>query len=136
MRFAYLTLDEVHEDLALELAATCGVTLCPLAPKDGPPDGRFDAVLIDWDSWPCQRRQEALTELLSRPTPCPVAVHGYNLEDGQVKSLCHQGVAIYGSLRPEMFRRLRRLVLARRAAEATGGGADDSQVLDRTGGAA
>ena len=44
MRIAYLTTDEVNKHLALRLAAQWEVSVCPLEPRDPPPDGKFDAV--------------------------------------------------------------------------------------------
>jgi hypothetical protein len=55
MRIAYLSTDEVNVHLAEAMAAGCGLTLCPLAPKDPPPDEEFDALLYDWDSWPARQ---------------------------------------------------------------------------------
>ena len=81
MRVAYLTTDEVNEELARQMAQECGLTLCPLAPKDDPPDGAYDAVLYDWDSWPAEGRREALAAMLAGPLPHAVALHGYHLED-------------------------------------------------------
>src|SRR5262249_54152930 len=83
MRVAYLTTDEVNEEQARQMAQECGLTLCPLAPKDDPPDGAYDAVLYDWDSWPAEGRREALAAMLAGPLPHAVALHGYHLEDDQ-----------------------------------------------------
>ena len=65
MRLAYLTTDEVNQDLAIRIAADCGTTLALLSPRDPPPNGRFDAVLYDWDFWPLHLRREVLEELLT-----------------------------------------------------------------------
>jgi hypothetical protein len=106
MRIAYLTTDEVNEALALEMAQACGVALCPLAPRDGPPDAGYDAVLCDWDFWPPERREELLAEQAGPPSR-PLAVHGYNMDEAEEKSLRSRGVAVHRGLRPEMFRLLR-----------------------------
>jgi hypothetical protein len=107
MRVAYLTTDEVNQALALEMALECGVTLFPLVPKDGPPDAGYDAVLCDWDYWPAERRQEFLEGPGGGRPARRVAVHSHNLTDGQLEALRGRGVAVYASLRPEVFHRLR-----------------------------
>jgi hypothetical protein len=118
MRLAYLTTDEVNEDLALEWARRHDITLCPLAPKDGPPDGLFAAVLCDWDSWPA--REETLEALLAGPTTRPVALHGYNVGPDQAKALRRRGVAVHRRLRAAVLGSLRQAVLAARVAAACG----------------
>jgi hypothetical protein len=76
MRVAYLTTDEVNEAEARQLAEDHDITLCPLAPRDGPPGNEYDAVLYDWDFWPADRRREAMAELL-----------GYNLNEDAAERL-------------------------------------------------
>jgi hypothetical protein len=107
MRIAFLTTDEVNEARAREMALACGVALFPLAPKDEPPDGEYDAVLCDWDFWPAERRQDLLAGPDGRPHR-PLAVYGYCLDEGQAKALRSRGVAVYVRLRPKVFRQLRR----------------------------
>ena len=116
MRVAYLTTDEVNLTLAEQMAAACGVTLCPLAPKDTPPDGGFDAVLYDWDYWPADLRQRAAASPRTGP---PVALHGYNVRRDEAADLRRRGVAVHRRLRPKVFRLLRQDVLAARVAAAT-----------------
>ena len=70
MRCAYLTTDEVNNALALEWAATCGIVLFPLTPKEGLPGREYDAVLCDWDFWPVELRREMLADLRTGPPPC------------------------------------------------------------------
>jgi hypothetical protein len=100
---AYLTLDEVNADLALRLAAEVGTALCALVPREALPGVPFDALLYDWDSLPAERREGVLAELLGNPLPCPVAVHGYNLDEGLGEELSQKGVAVYRQLGPEVF---------------------------------
>jgi hypothetical protein len=106
MRCAYLTTDEVNEALAREWSAACGVELFPLAPKDGLPGREYDAVLCDWDFWPVELRQQVLAELSNGPPPCPLAVHGYNLDEDATTLLRNQGVDVQDSLHLDVFRRL------------------------------
>jgi hypothetical protein len=104
MRIAYLTTDEVNQDLALRLAADGGLTLCPRDPRDPPPDGEFDAVLYDWDSWPADQKKRVLTGLLAGPVLRPVALHSYGLEESQAEALRRNGVLIFDRLEPETLR--------------------------------
>jgi hypothetical protein len=104
---AYLTLDEVNADLALRLAKEGGNTLYALVPRRPTPRAPFDALLYDWDYLPAERRQAVLAELLDRPLPCPVAVHGYNLDDDLGETLSRKGVAVSRYLEPELFVQLR-----------------------------
>jgi hypothetical protein len=134
MRIAYLTTDEVNGHLVEGLAAAYGLTLCPLAPKDPPPDEWFDAVLCDWDSWPVERRQELLAQLPAGRRPPVVAVHGYNLGDSQAKALRRHGIAIHRRVRPRVFRLLRRAIRIARAAQARGRKSQDRQVTGQPGG--
>src|SRR5262249_3609910 len=98
MRVAYLTTDVVNEQLALQMAATCGLALYPLAPKDRPRGEAFEAVLYDWDYLPAREQQEVLAELLAGGRSHGAALHGYNLEDDQVEALCRHTVAVYRCL--------------------------------------
>jgi len=126
MRFAYLTTDEVNQELAQALAEAHRITLCPLAPREAPPDDQFDAVLIDWDYWPADRRENALLELLASPVSRPVALHGYNVGPEWEEVLSQRGVAVHRTLQGEVFGSLRRAVLAARAAAACGRNQDDA----------
>jgi hypothetical protein len=105
MRFAYLTTDEVNQALTLEMALECGVTLYPLAPKDGPPDGSYDAVLCDWDSWPPAERAGFLAAMDGQPYR-PAAVHSYDLDEDLVETLLRLGVAAYRNVQLEGLVRL------------------------------
>jgi hypothetical protein len=120
MRVAYLTTDEVNEAEARQIADKLGITLCPLAPRDGPPGNEYDAVLYDWDSWPADRRQEALAEICAGPLPHAVAVHGYNLDDDAAERLRQHTIAVYRRLQPRVFRFLRLAVATVRTARGWG----------------
>jgi hypothetical protein len=106
MRCAYLSTDEVNQALAVAMAVECGVTLYALAPRDGPPDGSYDVVVCDWDSWPAQGRRDFLARLpFGSPTRCAV-VHGYYLTDEEAATLIQNGVLVHRVLQPELFQSL------------------------------
>jgi hypothetical protein len=120
MRIAYWTTDEVNEHLAHELATECGDRLCPLPPKDWPADGRYDAVLYDWDHLPADMQQEVMRGLLNGLLPHAVALHGYNLGDVSAEDLRRHTVAVYRRLQPRVFRFLRRAARTAQAARSLG----------------
>jgi hypothetical protein len=115
MLIAYLTVDEVNEDLALRLAEECGVTVYPLTAADPPPNGQFAAVLYDLDSLPSERREAVLAELRSGAPGCPVGVHSYDIDDGEAERLGHKGIAVGRRLESGLFTALRRLAEHARA---------------------
>src|SRR5690242_7571999 len=100
MRIAYCSTDEVNRHRAEEMASACGLTLCPLDPKDPSPNEAFDAVLVDLDFWPIGEQREVLAEPLAGQGVRVAAVHGYNVTDDQAEALRQQGVAVYRRLRP------------------------------------
>jgi hypothetical protein len=118
MRIAYCSTDEVNRLRAEEMASACGLTLCPLDPKDPSSNEAFDAVLVDLDFWPIGEQREVLAELLAGNGASVVAVHGYNVADDQAEALGRQGVAVYRWLRPQLFRFVRRTLRVLRAAQA------------------
>lgn len=130
MLIAYVTTDEVNEQLALQLAEESGQTVCSLSPSDPPPDEDFDAAVYDWDYLPVQRQQTIWAQLLGGHTFGPVAVHGYSLEDDSVETLRKHSVAVYRRLQPELFRRLARECLRLRAARASAFHAEKEQTSE------
>jgi hypothetical protein len=107
MRIALCTLDEVNEQQARDLAGRFGDTLCPLWPKDGPPNGQFDAVIYDLDYWPADSRAKLLAELREDPQHGPVAVCSLNLDEAEIKPLAVRGAAVFMHLGPDVFQSLR-----------------------------
>jgi hypothetical protein len=102
---AYLSTDEVNQDLAVQMAAACDIRLELLSPRDPPPDGQFDAFIYDLDYWP--QRQEVLAELVRVRTPHAVVLHSYNLDEDQIEVLRSKGVSVSGRLDVEVFHALR-----------------------------
>jgi len=103
MLFAYLSLDEVNQDLAQRLVAAVGGTLDVLSFRDAAPNGQFDAVVYDLDSLPVDRRHAIVANLQAGPVSGPVAVHSYNLRGRQARALRGQGVLVSKRLRPALF---------------------------------
>lgn len=130
MRVAYLTTDEVNEALALDMAHTCGVAFEPLVPKQGLPDARYDAVLIDWDHWPPEGRAAFLAELCDALPPWRVVIHGYYLEDGPAETLRARGVVVHRQLQPEVIRLLREAITAASSPDASADGRDRLDARD------
>jgi hypothetical protein len=112
MRIAYATTDEVNQALAVQLAQENGAVIHELLPRDAPPVGQFDAVLYDLDDVPKPQRWEILARLLSDPSSCPKAVHGYDLPEEQVSTLRKHGIVVSQHLEPELFGSLCRAVQA------------------------
>lgn len=118
MRIAYLTLDDVHEVVAAQMAAEYDIELRTWWPKDGPPDGACSAQLYDLDYWPLPERRQVLSDLLAGRLPGPVGVHGYNLDDEQMEALAKRGVIVGRYLEPELLARLYLAALEGRVAAA------------------
>jgi hypothetical protein len=130
MLIAYLTTDEVNQDLALRMAEECGITLCLLSPSDPPPNGKSDAVLYDCDSLPGEQWQAILAELLAGQGLQPVAVHSYNLDEECIQALRRQDVAVYRTLQPEVFRLLALAGIYVQATNAPGSGREENQPFE------
>lgn len=109
MRLAYLTIDEVNQALALDFSSELDVTLTILAPKEGPPDRAYDAVLCDWDSLPTEVRADFFTMSAWDALPRAVAVHGYSLTAEESIELLNRGVLIYRRLTPRVIMVLNRI---------------------------
>jgi hypothetical protein len=122
MRVAYLSTDEVNQALAAEMALAWGATIHPRWPRDGPPDGEYDALLYDWDSWPAAGRRQLLAGLAGGPRHRPVAVLGYNLTEDEAEALGAHSVAVHRSLHADVFRHLRQAALSVLPTGALAGG--------------
>jgi hypothetical protein len=112
---AYLTLDEVNQDLAQRLAAAAGVRLEVLSLRDAAPAGQFEAVLYDLDFLPPDCREALLADLRAQRWIEPVAVHSYQLSPRQIVALRRSGVIVARRLGRKVFDRLLAAVSARRA---------------------
>ncbi len=113
MRIAYLTTDDVNHDLARRTADGCGAILEVLAQGGPNPEAGYDAVLVDWDYLPAGSRALILAALLAGQWHCPVAVHGYHLDDKVRDHLSQKGVAIRCRLEPHWLTRWLRQVRRR-----------------------
>lgn len=103
MNVAYVSLDEVHQDLACRMARASGVKLGLFWP-DEPLPRRLRAVVYDLDYLPIEYREGVLATLVAGPSPSPVAVHGYNLTGKQKSLLRRNGVVVRRRLGPSLFR--------------------------------
>jgi hypothetical protein len=106
MQFAYLTRDEVNQELALAFAAEHDVNLEVYARFDGIVGQDSDAVLCDLDSFPAEERKTNLATLAMGSKCKPIALHSYNLDDEQRRLLHHNGVLTARRLRGVLFSRL------------------------------
>ena len=106
MRIAYMTNDEVNRASAAQMAGECGAFICALAPKDSPPDDQFLAVLYDLDGLQRHERAELIAQIVSSPSTCPRAVHGYDITDEQSRFLRRHGVAVSQRLHAGLIRSL------------------------------
>jgi len=130
IRIAYHTTDEVNLDSAIQTAQECGASLDGLPDPDMPPGGSFAAMLYDLDHVDCRRGQAIVSELLSRPAPFPVAVHGYDLADEDMTVLHANGVIARRQLDPEVVRDLCRASESSRRAVPDSDGRDSEGTSD------
>jgi hypothetical protein len=93
MKIAYMTLDEVHENLVRKMAEARGANFCALAVQGSSPDC-FDAVIYDLDFLPEERREAVLAQLLSGSLAHRAAVHSYNLRKRQRQGLRRRGIIV------------------------------------------
>jgi hypothetical protein len=77
-----------------------------------------------------QRGRAVVSELLSRPAPFPVAVHGYGLEDEEMAALQSNGVIVSQKLNAELVRALCRASERSPAAAPQPPGCDSREASD------
>jgi hypothetical protein len=100
---AFLSLDPVHEEHAREMAATAGVDLQVLFPKEPAQVSECSAVVCDLDSWLGDGQDRWLAELrTSRPT-CRVAVVSYRMNERRASALRRLGIEVFRGLSPAVF---------------------------------
>lgn len=102
----YDTLDELNLASATRMARECGASMCRW--REAPPRPRrpFAGLLYDLDHIDCMHRSEVVGSLLSGPSPVPVAVHGYNLEDEEIVAMHANGVVAVRAFDAEVVRAL------------------------------
>jgi hypothetical protein len=106
MRIAYMSTDEVNQELATQMAAKSGATVCGLLPQGPPPGGLFDAVLYNLDDMPKAQRSALVARLRRGEVDHPTAVHGYDITEEQAGTLCQCGVVAARHLNVGLFRNL------------------------------
>jgi hypothetical protein len=106
MRIGYLTLDEVNENLARELAARFHVQLERLSFCNDSTEAFCDARLYEVDYLAPGDRQRLFASLINRSQDTPVAVHGFHLRGREIRSLRAAGIKVFRRLETKVFRRL------------------------------
>jgi len=114
MRIGYLSLDEVNQSLARQLASKIGVELHSLSFREDEPVGSCDAYLYELDCLTQLDRRELLARIVAGPAQRPAAVHSWNVSPNERRALHGKGVDVFRRLEEVVFRRLRRAVRARR----------------------
>ncbi len=114
MNLAYVTLDEVHQDLAYRLAVRNRVNLRVFWPTETFSPRRFAAVLYDLDYLPAPDRDRILARLRGGPLKVVCGVHSYNVSAKQRRALQRNGVIV----RRRLSAGLLRAVLERSAVAA------------------
>jgi hypothetical protein len=106
MQIAYLTTDELNQELAKQAATACGVDLvvAPLRVDQTP--GPSAVTLYDLDHLEAEHRRAVLTALLSGCSSTPTAVHSYDLQDDVAAALRACGVVICRQIGPEVIQQL------------------------------
>jgi hypothetical protein len=100
---AFLSLDPVQEEYAREMAATAGVDLQVLFPKEPRHVGQCNAVICDLDYWLAEGQDRWLAELRTNQPACRVAVVSYRMNERRANALRRQGIEVFRGLSPEVF---------------------------------
>jgi len=95
---AYISLDEVNQDLAARTAEKYGVTLDFFASPAGMATLPCDAVVYDLDSLSRDDRLHIFDELTCGPVKCLAAVHCYNMRPIEEAALRRNGVVVHRRL--------------------------------------
>jgi hypothetical protein len=103
MRIAYVSTDEVSQDLATRIAAKFGVGVCKRLPKDPTTNDQCDAVLYNLDDVPRTERSALIEGFRRGKLDRPTAVHGYDITDEQARTLSRNGVANARRLHSELL---------------------------------
>lgn len=101
MSIAYMSLDEVNQDLVLDIADRCGENLATLASPAEAPPAHCDAIIYDLDHLCVADRLQVLDELTYSPAARLAAVHSYHLPPRQVRSLRRNGVIVQRRLQAD-----------------------------------
>jgi hypothetical protein len=101
-----MSLDEVNQDLALEIADRCGKNLATLASPAETPPVHCDAIIYDLDHLCAADRRQILDELTYSPAKRLAAVHSYHLTPPAVRSLRRNGVIVQRRLQADWLVRV------------------------------
>ncbi|HYT92120.1 MAG TPA: hypothetical protein VEL76_25620 [Gemmataceae bacterium] len=104
MKFGQLTIDEVHQDLAREVAGLCGVEVETIEPRDLPLRTPCDAAIVDWD-YLGRGRGDLLKHLLTSLPKHAIALHTYDIDEQEyLRALGF--AAVFPCLDADVFRAL------------------------------
>jgi hypothetical protein len=103
---AYISLDEVNQDLAARTAEKYGAYLDGFASLADMPPLSCDVVIYDFDFLPSDERRRAFEELTSGRASGLTVVHSYNLNPREKKALRRHGVVVRRRLAPGWLGRL------------------------------
>jgi hypothetical protein len=91
---AYVSLDEVNQDLAARTAESVGASLASIGSPDELAASAYDAVVYDLDYLCDNDRRRILDELTAGAATRMAAVHSYNLQPTQKRALRRKGVVV------------------------------------------
>lgn len=129
MNIAYLTTDDVNGALAALFAGHAGMNLSLAAPYRPAHLDRADGIVLDLDYLPAGTVARLLDGTHDvQAVRRPIAVHGYNIDDGRADQLRNRGVAVFRRLDVNVFTTLRDF-----AYDKTVVAAEPVTLVDRTG---
>ena len=106
MFIAYISLDEVNQDLVTRTVDEHFETMATFASRAEMASWPCDAVIYDLDCLPRNDRERVLDELMGDPVRRLAAVHSYNLEPAEKRRLRRNGVIVRRRLHAGWLSRL------------------------------
>jgi hypothetical protein len=103
---AYVSLDEVNQDLLSRMADRCGVFSQCFGSLSDLEHVPCDAAIYDFDYLCAEEHRRIFEKLTSAPVDGLAAVHGYNLLPRQKRALRQNGVVVRRRLHAKWLSRL------------------------------